>query len=70
MKIKLVFTMDDIIVDDKLINQVTFDWEEDVTQEEISKLSSDWIAGKNFLTSRMAGLTRVKESSLTIEQIG
>ena len=69
MKVKFVLTMDDLTVDDKNIDQVIFDWETDVDQEEILELSHKWITSKNFLTNRMEGLTRVGESSLTIEPI-
>jgi hypothetical protein len=47
--------------------QVILDWETDVEQDEILELSHKWITSKNFLTKRMEGLTRVGESSLTIE---
>ena len=69
MKVKFVLTMDDLTVDDKNIDQVVFDWETDIDQEEILELSHKWITSKNFLTNRMEGLTRVGESSLTIEPI-
>jgi hypothetical protein len=38
-------------------------------QDEILELSHRWITSKNFLTQRMDGLTRVGESSLTIEPL-
>jgi hypothetical protein len=69
MKVKFVLTMDDLVVEDNMIDQVVFDWETDVDQEEILELSHKWITSKNFLTNRMEGLTRVGESSLTIEPI-
>ena len=69
MKVKFVLIMDDLTVDDKNIDQVVFDWETDIDQEEILELSHKWITSKNFLTNRMEGLTRVGESSLTIEPI-
>ena len=67
MKVKFVLTMDDLTVNDNKIDQVILDWETDVDQEEILALSHKWITSKNFLTTRMEGLTRVGESSLTIE---
>ena len=69
MKVKFVLTMDNLVVDDKEIDQVTFDWETDIDQDEILNVSHKWITSKNFLTNRMDGLTRVGESSSTIEPI-
>ena len=69
MKVKFVLTMDNLVVEDKEIDQVTFDWETDIDQDEILNVSHKWITSKNFLTNRMDGLTRVGESSLTIEPI-
>jgi len=69
MKVKFVLTMDDLLVDDQQIDQVVLDWESDVDQEEILDVSHRWITSKNFLTSRMDGLTRVGESTLTIEPL-
>lgn len=67
MKVKFVLTMDNLIVEDRCIDQVVFDWETDLEQSEIMEISHHWISSQNFLTSRMTGLTRVGESSLTIE---
>lgn len=69
MKVKFVLTMEDLVVNDKEIDQVILDWETDVDQNEILELSHKWITSKNFLTKRMNGLTRVGESSLTIEPL-
>ncbi len=69
MKVKFVLTMDDLVVDDQSIDQVVLDWESDVDQEEILDVSHRWITSKNFLTTRMDGLTRVGESTLTIEPL-
>ena len=69
MKVKFVLTMDDLVVDNNQIDQVVLDWETDVEQDEILELSHQWITSKNFLTKRMEGLTRVGESSLTIEPL-
>ena len=69
MKVKFVLTMDDLLVDDKTIDQLILDWESEMDQGEILELSHKWITSKNFLTNRMEGLTRVGESSLTIEPI-
>ena len=69
MKVKFTLTMDDVIVDNQHLDNVILDWEEDLNQEEILELSQRWITSKNFLTSRMVGLTHVGESSLTIEPV-
>jgi len=69
MKVKFVLTMDDVVVNENRIDQVVLDWVSEVDQEEIMELSHKWITTQNFLTQRMAGLTRVGESSLTIEPI-
>jgi len=69
MKVKFVLTMDDVMVGEQTIDKLIFDWESEVNQEEILELSHKWITSKNFLTKRMEGLTRVGESSLTIEPI-
>ena len=62
MKVKFVLTMDDLVVDDQNIDQLILDWESDLDQSEILDLSHKWITSKNFLTTRMVGLTRVGES--------
>jgi hypothetical protein len=67
MKVKFVLTMDDVTVNDRVIDQVVLDWISDVDQNEIMEVSHKWITTQNFLTHRMVGLTRVGESSLTIE---
>lgn len=69
MKVKFVLTMEDVVVDDKTIDQLTLDWISEVSQDDILELSHKWITSKNFLTNRMEGLTKVGESSLTIEPI-
>jgi hypothetical protein len=69
MKVKFVLTMDDLVVDDRRIDQVVLDWQSEMDQTEILEVSHKWITSKNFLTTRMIGLTRVGESSLTIEPL-
>ena len=69
MKVKFILTMDDLVVDDRSIDQVVLDWTTDIEQQEIMELSHRWITTQNFLTQRMQGLTRVGESSLTIEPL-
>ena len=69
MKVKFVLTMDNVVVNDRTIDQLILDWESEMDQEEILELSHKWITSKNFLTKRMEGLNRVGESSLTIEPL-
>ncbi len=69
MKVKFVLTMDDLVVADRSIDQVVLDWESEMEQTEILEISHQWITSKNFLTQRMVGLSRVGESSLTIEPL-
>jgi hypothetical protein len=61
--------MDDVIVDNQRLDNIILDWEEDVNQDQVLELSQKWITSKNFLTTRMIGLTHVGESSLTIEPV-
>lgn len=69
MRVKFVLTMDNLVVDEKNIDQVVLDWEANVDQSEILQLSHQWITSRNFLTQRMLGLMQVGESSLTIEPL-
>ena len=69
MKVKFVLTMDDVVVEDRKIDQIIMDWESDVDQQYILDVSHQWITTQNFLTQRMVGLMRVGESSLTIEPL-
>ncbi len=69
MKVKFVLTMDDVVVNDENIDQIVLDWVSDVDQKEIMDVSHKWITTQNFLTNRMEGLSRVGESSLTIEPL-
>ncbi|MEW5993874.1 MAG: hypothetical protein AB1744_05705 [Candidatus Zixiibacteriota bacterium] len=69
MRVKFVLTMDDLVVDDQSYDQVVLDWESDMDQTALLELSHQWITSKNFLTQRMIGLSRVGESSLTIEPL-
>jgi hypothetical protein len=69
MKVKFVLTMDDVVVNDENIDHIILDWISDVNQEEIMDVSHKWITTQNFLTHRMVGLSRVGESSLTIEPL-
>ncbi len=69
MKVRFTLTMDDVTIDDQRLDNIILDWEEEVSQDEVLELSQKWITSKNFLTSRMVGLRRVGESSLTIEPV-
>lgn len=69
MRVKFVLTMDDLTVGDRQIDQLILDWESELDQDEILQVSHQWITSKNFLTQRMEGLTRVGESTLTIEPL-
>ena len=69
MKVKFVLTMEDVVLNDETIDQIILDWISDVDQQEIMEVSHKWITTQNFLTQRMTGLTRVGESSLTIEPL-
>jgi len=69
MRVKFVLTMDDVVVNDESFDQLIFDWISDVDQEEIMEVSHKWITTQNFLTHRMIGLSKVGESSLTIEPL-
>jgi hypothetical protein len=69
MKVKFVLTMDDLVVNDRSIEQVVLDWESEMEQTQILEISHQWITSRNFLTQRMVGLSRVGESSLTIEPL-
>jgi len=69
MKVKFTLNMINLVVDDKPINKITFSWVSDLSQEEILSMSKEWLKDKNFLTSRMQGLEKVGESSLTIEPV-
>ncbi len=69
MKVKFTLSMDDLIVSGKHYDQVVLDWEEDIQEEEVLSLSQSWISTQNFLINRMNGLSRVGESSLTIEPL-
>jgi hypothetical protein len=69
MKVKFTLTMDDLTVDGKHYDAVAIDWVSEIAQDEVLSLSQQWITSQNFLTQRMIGLSRVGESSLTIEPI-
>ncbi len=69
MKVRFTLIMDDVTIDEQRLDNIILDWEEEVSQDEVLELSQKWITSKNFLTSRMIGLSHVGESSLTIEPV-
>jgi len=69
MRIRFTLTMDDLTVDGEHFDSVILDWESETSQEEVMRMSERWISSQDFLTRRMLGLSRVGESSLTIEPI-
>lgn len=69
MRVKFTLTMDDVVVEDKRFDQIIMDWETEIDQQKILEVSHQWITTQNFLTTRMVGLSRVGESSLTIEPL-
>ena len=69
MKMKFTLNMEDLIVDGNEIDNMVLDWEEDVSQERVLEISNLWISSQTFLTEKMMGLSKVGESSLTIEPV-
>jgi hypothetical protein len=69
MKVRFTLAMDDLTVNDRHFDAVIIDWVSNVAQEEVLRMSQQWMTAQNFLTKRMVGLQRVGESSLTIEPL-
>ena len=69
IQVKFTLTMDHVIVDGKDIDCIVLDWISEVEYDEMLSISHNWITSQNFLTQRMTGLSRVGESSLTIEPL-
>jgi len=69
MKVKFTLTMDDVTVNGRMIDTIVLDWISELEYNEVLNISHDWISSQNFLTQRMSGLSRVGESSLTIEPL-
>ena len=70
MKVRYILNMEDLIVHGERIESLTLDWQDDASREDVMCFSQKWITSRNFLTSRMNGLSEVGESSLTIEPVG
>ena len=66
---KFTLNMEDLIVEGTEIDNMVVDWVEDVTQERVLEISNMWISSQTFLTEKMVGLSKVGESSLTIEPV-
>jgi len=69
MKIKFTLTMKNLLVEEKLINELAISWISELSQEEVLSLSQRWVSDKDFLNQQMIGLQKVGESSLTIEPL-
>lgn len=69
MRIRFTLSMDNLEVNDKHIDQLTFSWIQELSSEQVLALSSKWVSDKDFLTHQMPDLKKVGESSLTIEPI-
>ncbi len=67
MRMRFTLSMEDLVVNDRTIDNMILDWVEDVSQERVLEISHQWISSQTFLTERMVGLNKVGESSLTIE---
>ncbi len=69
MKVKFTLTMDDVTVEGRQFDAIVLDWVSEMESSEVLNISHRWITSQNFLTQRMNGLSRVGESSLTIEPL-
>jgi hypothetical protein len=69
LKVKFTLTMENLIVENNHIDNITISWISDVSQQEVLDMSQEWITTKDFLTQKMTGLQKVGESSLTIEPV-
>lgn len=67
MRVRFTLTMDDVTINGQEFDSIALDWDSDVDEREVLDLSHQWISTQNFLSQRMEGLTKVGESSLTIE---
>jgi len=67
MKVRFTLTMDDATVCGIHYDTIIIDWVSDHSQDEVLRLSQEWILSDNFLTQRMVGLSKVATPSLTIE---
>lgn len=58
--------MENAVVHGKRFSKLVIDWQDEQTREEVMRFSQKWLSSRNFLTSRMNGLSYVGESSLAI----
>lgn len=66
---KFTLNMEDLVVEGNRIDNMILDWVDDVSQQQVLEISNLWISSQTFLTERMIGLSKVGESSLTIEPV-
>ncbi len=69
MKIKFTLNMKNLLLEEKMINELVLSWVSDLSQDEVLSLSQRWVSDKDFLNQQMIGLQKVGESSLTIEPL-
>ncbi len=67
MRVNFILHMQNAVVNGKSYDELIIDWFEEMNWEEVNAVSQKWLKDHNFLTSRMSGLTRVSDSSLSIE---
>lgn len=66
---RFTLSMDDLVVEGRSIDNMILDWTEEVSQQQVMEMSQVWISSQTFLTDKMKGLSKVGESSLTIEPV-
>ena len=73
MKVKFVLVMDYVVVEIHgqrfTADQLILEWESEMEQAKIQEIAHQWLHDEHFLAQRMVGLSRVGESSLTIEPV-
>ena len=69
MQVRFTLDMESMVVGGKLIDRCTIVWEEEMSLDEIEKLSEKWHCSRKLLTSRMDDLSEVGKSYLTIEPV-
>ncbi len=57
-----------IIVDGKEIDEIRIEWRQEYSISSIMDIVTAWNEEKFYLTTKMTGLERVGESTLTLEQ--
>jgi hypothetical protein len=69
MQVRFTLTLKKVVLNGRLVDQITLEWTSESTPEEVLEMSQQWITSQNFLTQRMSGVKRVGESSFTIEPL-